>query len=338
MAFSSLFGFITGIRMHFVFVLLTCFSVTSVAQNLTEFQNGEVADANAINENFNQIKSAIVSLQQGSNPSTPQVVGTLKYDNEVVDLFALEHSWSREPDGSGTLSSPDYVPFQMAYRNSQGNELFDLNRLVFTGAADLPLEVTLAGGDGLDLTLASWLIKDIRSEPGLDETSSLLLDAYNMTWGTLDATLTVDVPQGSSDTTCEMPSIYSTEFDQKSQGSELILGAKLGFGREFGLYTWGSAQPQTISNPSADPLILTHANLQRIPCYFDGLASQLPVMQVSIGTNTVLTLTNARLLGASVKVSSEGQHLLSRWGYTTITRTSGTDSFCYDILLNNECR
>ena len=323
--------------MHFVFMLLACFSVTSVAQNLTEFENGKTADANAINENFNQIKSAIVALQQGSNPSTPQVVGTLKYDNEVVDLFAFEHSWSRELE-LDTLSSPAYMPFQMAYRNSQGNELFDLSRLVFTGAVDLPLEVTLTGGDGLDLTLASWLIKDIKSEPGLDETSSLRLDAYNMTWGTQDPTLTIDVPQGSSNTTCEMPSIYSTEADEKAQGSELILGAKLGFVREVGLYTWGSAQPRDISQPSADPLILTHANLQRIPCYFDGLPSQLPVMQVSIGTNTVLTLTNATLLGASVKVSSEGQHLLSRWTYRTITRTSGKDSFCYDLLLNDECR
>jgi len=323
--------------MHFVFMLLACFSVTSVAQNLTEFENGKTADANAINENFNQIKSAIVALQQGSNPSTPQVVGTLKYDNEVVDLFAFEHSWSRELE-LDTLSSPAYMPFQMAYRNSQGNELFDLSRLVFTGAVDLPLEVTLTGGDGLDLTLASWLIKDIKSEPGLDETSSLRLDAYNMTWGTQDPTLTIDVPQGSSNTTCEMPSIYSTEADEKAQGSELILGAKLGFVREVGLYTWGSAQPRDISPPSADPLILTHANLQRIPCYFDGLASELRDMQVSIGTNTVLTLTGATLLGASVKVSSEGQHLLSRWTYRTITRTSGKDSFCYDLLLNDECR
>jgi hypothetical protein len=168
-------------------------------------------------------------------------------------------------------------------------------------------------------------------------TSSLQLDAYNMTWGALDSTLTVDVPQGSSVTTCEMPSIYSTEADEKAQGSELILGAKLGFVREFGLYTWGSTEQNNISFSLADPLILTHANLQRIPCYFDGLAGELPVMQVSIGTNTVLTLTRATLLGASVKVSSEGQHLLSQWAYRTITRTSGKESFCYDLLLNAEC-
>lgn len=42
--------------------LLLAVSVTANAQTLNTFSNGQVADANAINENFSQLKSAIENI------------------------------------------------------------------------------------------------------------------------------------------------------------------------------------------------------------------------------------------------------------------------------------
>ena len=51
--------------MRYFIIALSLLMAPLEAQNLTQFQNGQVADAVAINDNFESIVDAIEDLQQG---------------------------------------------------------------------------------------------------------------------------------------------------------------------------------------------------------------------------------------------------------------------------------
>ena len=54
---------------HVLYFLLAVFPVYSVGQEIVEFQNGEVADANAINSNFSALLSRVTALEAGGDSS-----------------------------------------------------------------------------------------------------------------------------------------------------------------------------------------------------------------------------------------------------------------------------
>ena len=95
---------------YFIFILSLFISPLSTAQDLVEFENGQVADANDMNANFSSLKEAIdsINIEAGATLLTGQGLPDTS-DGAVGDVYLDVTSYflygPKKESGWGPLSA-----------------------------------------------------------------------------------------------------------------------------------------------------------------------------------------------------------------------------------------
>lgn len=398
--------------MHRTFMLFVAFllAADSMAQEFTRFQNGRVADATAINENFDTVVEAINLLKQEASLLTgegdpgatigadgdlylntltlelwgpraegqwilvdslkgssctvleenggiyvrcedgsevelsapPSIgdlkIGTFTIEGKTVDLIRFEHSLEREVS-LGTdlsISNLSYSAITLEYSNASGLELVTLNS---TGVELTNAIIVLSGGTAMRIDLSSFYLGSKETVVAADGATStkLTLAVVSADWIAPASSLSINQVQATSQTDCQLPTQY-THITQKP-GEEAIVNLIWGKTNPIQV-VWALGSPPLIDSPlSFDPVKISHASLDRLPCFFDADVPQISTLSVTVdaASETTLTLNDPVLAAASVSVSKNKEEMHTSWMFTQISESSGDSNFCYNILTNSPC-